>query len=247
MSLLKYTLRIADNSLILAQRLSAWCSTSHTLEEDLALTNISLDLFGQANSFLEYASEIDGTKSINDFAFKRNEREFYNLQITEQENGHFGDTIVRQFLFSSFFFLFYSELSNSKDKSLSALAQKSLKEVKYHLQHSKSWMIRLGDGTNESKEKIQESLNNLWEFTGEFWEMDEIDNKILKSGIGVDNSELKKDWNIIVNKTLENATLNRPEDGYMKTGSKKGFHSEYLGHLLANMQYLPRAYPDAKW
>ena len=138
MSLINYTLRIGDSSLILGQRLSDWCTNSPTLEEDIALTNISLDLFGQANGFLEYAAKLNGTKSADDLAFKRDENQFFNLLITEQKNGHFGDTIVRQFLFSSFFLLFYTELSNSKDETLAALAAKSVKEIKYHLRHSET-------------------------------------------------------------------------------------------------------------
>ena len=247
MDLLKYTLRIADSSIILGQRLSSWCSKGPTLEEDIALSNLSLDLFGQANSLLEYASELDGTKSADDFAFKRNEREFYNLQLTEQLNGHFGDTIVRHFFFSVYSFLFYSKLSNSKDETLAAIAAKSLKEIKYHLTHSQSWVIRLGDGTEKSNQKIQKSLNDLWQFTGEFFEMDEIDQKIYKEGIGVNNSSLKSEWDKIVNTTLKQSNLKRPEDGYMQSGSKNGMHTEHLGHLLSEMQFLPRAYPDAKW
>jgi len=247
MDLLKYTLRIADSSIILGQRLSSWCSKGHTLEEDIALSNLSLDLFGQANSLLEYASELDGTKSADDFAFKRNEREFYNLQLTEQLNGHFGDTIVRHFFFSVYSFLFYSKLSNSKDETLAAIAAKSLKEIKYHLTHSKSWVIRLGDGTEKSNKKIQKSLNDLWQFTGEFFEMDDIDQKMYKEGIGVNNSSLKSEWDKIVNTTLKESNLIRPEDGHMQSGSKNGIHTEHLGHLLSEMQFLPRAYPDAKW
>ena len=247
MDLLKYTLRIADSSIILGQRLSSWCSKGPTLEEDIALSNLSLDLFGQANALLEYASKIDGTKSADDFAFKRNEREFYNLQLTEQLNGHFGDTIVRHFFFSVYSFLFYSKLSNSKDETLAAIAVKSLKEIKYHLTHSQSWVIRLGDGTEKSNQKIQKSLNDLWQFTGEFFEMDEIDQKIYKEGIGVNNSSLKSEWDKIVNTTLKESNLIRPEDGYMQSGSKNGMHTEHLGHLLSEMQFLPRAYPDAEW
>ena len=247
MDLLKYTLRIADSSIILGQRLSSWCSKGPTLEEDIALSNLSLDLFGQANSLLEYASELDGTKSADDFAFKRNEREFYNLQLTEQLNGHFGDTIVRHFFFSVYSFLFYSKLSNSKDETLAAIAAKSLKEIKYHLTHSKSWLIRLGDGTEKSNQRIQKSLNDLWQFTGEFFEMDDIDQKMYKEGIGVNNSSLKSEWDKIVNTTLKESNLIRPEDGYMQSGSKNGMHTEHLGHLLSEMQFLPRAYPDAKW
>jgi len=247
MSLLKYTLRIADSSLILAQRTSGWCSKGPTLEEDIALSNIALDLFGQANGFLEYASKIDGTKTADQLAFNRNEREFFNLQITEQKNGNFADTIVRQFLFSTYNFLFYTALANSTDETLSALANKSLKEVKYHLQHSRSWMLRLGDGTEESRNKMQTALQYFWQFTGELFEMDEIDIKMSKSGIGVENSLLKLHWDTMVNEVIEKATLKRPKDEYMQTGSKKGIHTEYLGHLLSEMQYLPRAYPNAKW
>ena len=246
-SLFTYTLRIADSSLILGQRISEWCSKGPTLEEDIALSNIGLDLFGQANAFYEYAAQLDGKKSADNLAFLRNEREFFNHQIVELENGHFGDTIMRNFLHDAFNFLFYTELSKSKDKNLAGLAAKSLKEVKYHLRHSSNWIIRLGDGTQESNKKTQTSLDNIWEFTGELFEMDEIDNELFDIGIGVNNTALKNQWDEIVNKTLKKAKLSRPEDGYMATGGKKGIHTEYLGFLLAEMQFLQRAYPDAKW
>ena len=246
-NLLQYTLRIADRSLILGQRMSEWCSKGPTLEEDIAMSNIALDLFGQANGFYEYASKLDGLKSADDLAYKRNEREFFNHQLTEQENGNFGTTTVRNFLHDAFNFLFYTELSSSKDDTLSALAAKSLKEVKYHLRHSSNWLIRLGDGTKESNLKAQEALEFLWQYTGELFGMDEVDNEMLKLGIGVDNKKLKSKWNEIINSTIEKAKLNRPEDRYMATGSRKGIHTEHLGFLLAEMQFLPRAYPDAKW
>ena len=246
-SLLQYTLRIADSSLILGQRMSEWCSKGPTLEEDIALSNIALDLFGQANGFYEYAAKLDGKKSTDDLAFLRNEREFFNHQMVELENGHFGDTIVRNFLHDAFNFLFYAELAKSKDETLAALAAKSIKEVKYHLRHTSNWLIRLGDGTEKSNAKVQESLDNIWQFTGELFEMDEVDKELLNLGIGVDNSALKSEWDNIVNKTLKKAKLSRPEDGYMATGGKKGMHTEYLGFLLAEMQFLQRAYPNAKW
>ncbi|MEC7864140.1 MAG: 1,2-phenylacetyl-CoA epoxidase subunit PaaC [Bacteroidota bacterium] len=246
-TLFTYTLRIADSSLILGQRMSEWCAKGPTLEEDIALSNISLDLFGQANGFYEYASQLDGKRSADDLAFLRNEREFFNHQLVEIENGHFGNTTVRNFLHDAFNFLFYTELSKSKDETLAALAAKSLKEVKYHLRHSTNWLIRLGDGTKESNEKTQEALDNIWQFTNELFEMDEIDKKLLTNGIGVNNTELKNQWDEIVNNTLAEAKLTRPEDGYMATGGKKGMHTEYLGFLLAEMQFLQRAYPDAKW
>jgi len=246
-NLLKYTLRIADSSLILGQRMSQWCSKGPTLEEDIAMSNIGLDLFGQANGFYKYAAQLDGSKSPDDLAFRRNEREFFNHQLSEQENGNFGTTTVRNFLHDTFNFLFYTELSSSKDETLAALATKSLKEVKYHLRHSRNWIIRLGDGTKDSNSKVQQALNSLWQYTGELFEMDEVDNEILKKDIGVDNTKLKPKWDEIVNKTLEEAKLNRPEDGYMATGGKQGIHTEYLGFILAEMQFLQRAYPDAKW
>ena len=243
----KYILRIADTTLILSQRLSEWCSKGPSLEEDIALSNISLDLLGQANGLLEYVSKLNGEISPDEYAFKRDEREFYNFQICEIENGHFGDTIMRQFLIDIYFKLYYQELEKSKDETLSALATKSLKEVSYHLRHSGNWVIRLGDGTQESKDKIQKSLNNIWKYTGEFFEMDELDKKMLKAKIGVNNKNLKKDWDKLVDETLIKAKLKRPEDGYMMTGSRKGIHTEMLGKILSEMQYLPRAYPDAKW
>ena len=243
----KYILRIADTTLILSQRLSEWCSKGPSLEEDIALSNISLDLLGQANGLLEYVSKLNGEISPDEYAFKRDEREFYNFQISEIENGHFGDTMMRQFLIDIYFKLYYHELEKSKDETLSALATKSLKEVSYHLRHSSNWVIRLGDGTQESKDKIQKSLNNIWKYTGEFFEMDELDKKMLKEKIGVNNKDLKKDWDKLVDETLIKAKLKRPEDGYMMTGSKKGIHTEMLGKILSEMQYLPRAYPDAKW
>ena len=243
----KYILRIADTTLILSQRLSEWCSKGPSLEEDIALSNISLDLLGQANGLLEYVSKLNGEISPDEYAFKRDEREFYNFQICEIENGHFGDTIMRQFLIDIYFKLYYQELEKSKDETLSALATKSLKEVSYHLRHSSNWVIRLGDGTQESKDKVQKSLNNIWKYTGEFFEMDELDKKMLKEKIGVNNKNLKKDWDKLVDETLIKAKLKRPEDGYMMTGSRKGIHTEMLGKILSEMQYLPRAYPDAKW
>jgi len=246
-SLFTYTLRIADSSLILGQRMTEWCTKGPTLEEDIALSNISLDMFGQANGFYEYAAQLDGSKSANDLAFLRNEREFFNHQMVEIENGHFGKTIIRNFLHDAFNLLFYTKLAESKDETLAALGAKSLKEVKYHLHHSTNWLIRLGDGTEESNAKVQESLEEIWQFTAELFEMDEIDTELLNSGIAVDNKALKLEWDKIVNNTLKKAKLKRPEDDYMATGGKKGMHTEYLGFLLAEMQFLQRAYPDAKW
>ena len=246
-SLFTYTLRIADSSLILGQRMSEWCSKGPTLEEDIAMSNISLDMFGQANGFYQYAAQLNGLKSADELAFRRNEREFFNHQLAEQENGNFGSTIVRNFLHDVFNFLFYTQLTNSKDETLSALASKSLKEVKYHLRHSSNWLFRLGDGTAESNAKAQVALEELWMYTGELFEMDTLDTELLNTGIAVDNSALKSDWDTMVNNTIAKAKLIRPEDEYMATGGKKGLHTEYLGFILSEMQFLQRAYPDAKW
>ena len=246
-NLFTYTLRIADSSLILGQRMSEWCSNGPTLEEDIAMSNISLDMFGQANGFYQYAAQLDGTKSADELAFRRNEREFFNHQLVEQENGNFGTTMVRNFLHDVFNLLFYTELSKSKDETLSALASKSLKEVKSHLRHSSNWLVRLGDGTVESNDKTQVALEELWMYTGELFEMDNLDVELLNSGVAVDNSALKSEWDKMVNNTLAKAKLTRPEDAYMATGGKKGLHTEYLGFILSEMQFLQRAYPDAKW
>ena len=247
-SLYKYVLALGDDALILGQRLSQWAYKGPFLEEDIALSNISLDMFGRANLLLEYAATLKGNGTTSDeLAFKRNEREFSNHIICEQPNGNFADTIVRQFFLDAFYKLFLQKLTNSKDEQLSAIAQKSIKETTYHLRHSSKWIIRLGDGTVESHAKVQSAIDNLWMFTNELFEMNEIDNEMLEQKIGVDCSKLKIEWDKIINEVLSEATLNRPEDANMPTGGRKGIHTEHLGHLLSDMQYLQRAYPDATW
>ena len=246
--LYKYVLALGDDALILGQRLSQWAYKGPFLEEDIALSNISLDLFGRANLLLEYAA-ILGEKgsTADDLAFKRNERQFSNHILSEQPNGNFADTMVRQFILDTFYKLFFKKLTESKDAQLSAIAQKSIKETTYHLRHSSKWIIRLGDGTDESHEKVQSAIDNLWIFTNELFKMNEIDNKMLEQKIGVDCSKLKIEWDKIINEVLSEATLNRPEDANMPTGGRQGIHTEHLGHLLSDMQYLQRAYPDATW
>jgi ring-1,2-phenylacetyl-CoA epoxidase subunit PaaC len=247
-ALINYCLRIGDTSLILGQRMSEWCSNGPILEEDIALTNIALDLFGQARTMLTYVGELEGKgRTEDDLAYKRNEREFYNSLLSERPNGHFGDTVARNFLQSAYFYHLYNALSSSKDAMISAHAAKSLKEVTYHLRHSAEWIVRLGDGTDESKDKIQTSINEIWEYTGNLFEMNEVDDILIKEGIVVNQAEIKSKWDKTVDEVLERAKLIRPKDGYMQTGSLKGMHSEYLGHLIAEMQFLPRAYPTAKW
>ena len=246
--LYQFVLGLGDDALILGQRLSQWAYKGPFLEEDIALSNISLDMFGRANLFLEYAATLKGNDvTADDLAFKRNEREFSNHIICEQPNGNFADTIVRQFFLDAFYKLFLQKLTKSKDEQLSAIAQKSIKETTYHLRHSSKWIIRLGDGTVESHAKVQSAIENLWMFTNELFEMNEIDNEMLEHKIGVDCSKLKIEWDKIINEVLSEATLNRPEDANMPTGGRQGIHTEHLGHLLSDMQYLQRAYPDATW
>ena len=246
--LFKYVLVLADDSLILAQRLSEWAYKAPFLEEDIALSNISLDLFGRATLFLEYAALIknDGSEA-DDLAFKRHEREYVNHLLCEQPNGHFGDTIMRQFLFDSFYILFLTELTKSSDEQLVAIASKSVKEVEYHLRHSSKWVIRLGDGTNESNMKIQASINRLWMYTEEFFMMDKVDEQMKKEKIGVDRKNLKLIWLKNIKNIFRQAKLDIPTETNMISGGKKGLHTEHLGHLLSDMQYLQRAFPDAKW
>ena len=247
-ALFKYVLVLADDALILAQRLSEWAYKAPFLEEDIALSNISLDLFGRAALFLEYAALVkDDDSDADDLAFKRHEREYVNHLLCEQPNGHFGDTIIRQFLFDSFYDLFLVELSKSNDKQLAAIASKSIKEVSYHLRHSSKWVIRLGDGTSESNKKIQESINKFWMYSDEFFIMNEIDKNMEKMKVGVNREALKSVWLKNIKKVFKETKLEIPNETNKIVGGKQGIHTEHLGHLLSEMQYLQRAYPDAKW
>ena len=246
--LFKYVLALGDDALILGQRLSEWAYKAPFLEEDIALSNISLDMFGRANLFLEYVTSLNGDDTTaDDLAFKRNEREFTNHLLCEQPNGNFADTMVRQFFLDAFNKLFLEKLIDSKDNQLSAISQKSIKETNYHIRHSSKWIIRLGFGTAESHAKVQSSINNLWMFTEELFEMNKNDIQMADQNIGVDCRELKPAWNKTVNDIFAEATLKRPEDGHMTTGGRQGIHTEHLGHMLSDMQYLQRSYPDAKW
>lgn len=243
-----YTLRLADDALILGHRLSELCSRGPILEEDLALTNVSLDMIGRAQALLEYAANIEAKGNTeDDLAYRRPEINYYNHLLTEQPNGDFAHTIARQLFISVFEFLFYTTLEKSTDGTLSAIAAKATKEVKYHKQHAIDWTLRLGDGTNESHKRMQKAVNDLWMYTGELFEMDEVDTFLVREGIGVDLIPIKTHWQQEMKNILDEATLALPEDTYMQTGSRKGIHTENLGHILSEMQYLQRAYPDAKW
>lgn len=247
--LFEYVLRLGDDNLILGHRLSEWCGHGPILEEDIALTNIALDCIGQASTWLKLAGKIEGNgRNEDSFAYFRTEREFRNLQLAEYPNTDFAYTIVRQFFLDVYFFYLYEVLSRSKDENISAIAEKSLKEVKYHFRHSKEWILRLGDGTEESHIKTQNAIDDLYPLTGEMFEIDLVIRSLMKENILPDITKLKTSWETIVSSIIEEATLTLPEDVvFTAQGSRQGNHSEQLGHILAEMQILPRTYPDAKW
>ncbi|MCE0799142.1 phenylacetate-CoA oxygenase subunit PaaC [Buttiauxella sp. S04-F03] len=243
-----YTLRLGDTSLVLAQRLSAWCGHAPELEIDLALANIGLDLLGQARNFLTYAAELQGDQLDEDkLAFGRDEREFHNLLLAEQPNGDFADTLVRQYLLDAWHVELFSQLAQSRDRQLAAIAAKAIKEVRYHLRFSRGWLVRLGNGTEVSQHKIQQALNKLWRFSGEMFHADELEIELAQQGIGVDPRTLKAAWEEEVFGGLRDAALVKPQEAQYRTGGKQGLHTEHLGPLLAEMQYLQRAYPNQQW
>ncbi len=244
----KFVLRLADDQLILGQRLGEWCGHAPTLEEELALANIGLDLLGQARSLFTYAGEIEGKgRGEDELAFLRPEREYLNALLLEQPNGDFAVTIVRQFFHAAFMVPFWRAMTTSSDETLAAIAAKSLKEVEYHLRHSSEWMIRLGDGTEESHRRTQDALEELWGYASEFFEMDGVSLEMQESGAGVDATALKPEWDASVNAVLERAGLTRPADSWSQSGGRTGQHSEHLGHILSELQYMQRSYPGLSW
>lgn len=248
-ALFEYLIRLADDRLILGHRLSEWCGHGPILEEDIALSNIALDYIGHAASLYEYAAEIEGEgRHRDEMVYFRNDVEYKNLKITELPVGDYGFTTARQFLFSAFSYFLYERLADVKDKQFSGMIQKHFKEVKYHLRHSREWVLRMGDGTDESHDRIQKSFDELWSYTGEFFYMDEIDELLVNEGLAVNTEEFNLNWKTLVTETLEEATLQVPDfDQFMATGGRKGLHTEHLGPLLAEMQHLRRSYPDANW
>ena len=244
----EYTIRIADNALILGHRLSEWCGHGPVLEQDIAMTNIALDLIGQARSLYQYAAEIQNEgKTEDDIAYLRDVFEFKNILLVEQPNGDFADTIVRQFYFSAFQYPFYQKLVNSKDNILRGVAEKAVKELAYHLRWSSEWLIRLGDGTEESHQRAQKAINHLWTYSGEAFIADELDIWAFTEGYGVDLESIKTAFDETINAVLTETTLTKPIDPYMQKGGKQGRHTEYLGYILAEMQFMQRAYPNMTW
>ena len=246
--LFEYLLRLGDNCVILGQRLAEWCGKSPVLEEELALMNVGLDSLGQARLFLDYAGKVEGKGRDEDrLAFYRDAQAWRNLLLVEQPNGDFAKTMARQFFFDCFQYLQFEALTQSTDKTISEIATKSLKEITYHRRHSSDWVIRLGDGTDESHARMQKAIEELWGYTPEMFDMDDLEIEMLAKGIGVDLTALKPKWDDMINQVLTEATLTRPEDTWAVRGSREGKHSEHLGFLLAEMQFLPRAYPEARW
>ncbi|HSD14876.1 MAG TPA: 1,2-phenylacetyl-CoA epoxidase subunit PaaC [Flavobacterium sp.] len=246
--LIQYILGIADNSLILGQRLGELCGHGPSLETDIALTNISLDLFGQTRSYYQYAAKLQGGDATEDtIAFLRLEREYKNVLLAEQPNTDFAYVIGRQFLFDVYHLAFLEELQNSTDEMLSAIAKKSIKEVLYHVRFTSDWIKRLGDGTEESHTRIQNAINDLWIFTDELFHQTDADKAMVAEKIGVDVTLLKTAYYEKVSAVLNEATLQTPEMEYFQKGGKNGVHSEHMGYILTEMQYMQRTYPNMTW
>ncbi|HRE24442.1 MAG TPA: phenylacetate-CoA oxygenase subunit PaaC [Bacteroidia bacterium] len=247
-ALYNYCLRLADSNMIHGQRLAEWCSRGPFLEEDIALSNMSLDMIGQAEMLYEYAStQSEAEHSADDLAFRRSEREYFNCLLVEQENGDFAQTMMKVFLYSAFAKQLYESLLNSNNETLSGFAAKAIKEVKYHLRHSSEWLIRFGNGTDESKRRVQQAVTNLWRFTQDMFEMNDADAALVDSGISFTTETLSAKWQLNVNEIFAAANINIPEPNNTITGGYNGIHTEHLGVMLCEMQYLQRAYPDAKW
>ena len=243
-----YALRLGDDALVLTQRLSEWSSRAPELEEDVALTNIALDLLGQARSLLTYAAELEGAgRTEDDLAYLRDEREFTNVQLVEQPRGDFAVTIARQLLFSTYQQLLYTSLRSSTDPTLSAIAAKAVKEVAYHVDHAEQWTRRLGDGTAESHARMQAGLDAMWPFVAELFEADDLVRGLAADGVAVDPSTLQPEWDRRVDAVLAAATLTRPTPTWTARGGRSGIHSEHMGFLLAELQHLHRSHPGATW
>jgi ring-1,2-phenylacetyl-CoA epoxidase subunit PaaC len=246
--LVLYTLRRADDALILGHRLSEWCGHAPMLEEDMALANMGLDLLGQARELYSCAARVEGQGNDEDkFAYLRDVRQYRNLLLVEQPNGDFAHTLVRQFFYAAFADLYWRAMMNSRDTTLAAIAAKSEKESAYHLRHSSEWMLRLGDGTAESHRRAQTAIDDLWAFTGEMFQVDDSERALIDAGIAVDPATLRSQWLKTVSDIVTEATLVLPKSDWMQQGGRSGRHSEHLGHLLSELQSMQRTFPGVTW
>jgi ring-1,2-phenylacetyl-CoA epoxidase subunit PaaC len=247
-ALFEYVLRMSDDSLILAQRLGEWCGHGPILEEDIALTNISLDLIGQAISLYDLAANLEGKGRNHDqLAYMRYELEYKNVLLVEQPNGDFAMTMLRQFFFDAFRLPLYEALMQSPVEQLAAIAAKSVKETRYHLKHSSEWVIRMGDGTDESHKRAQDAIDHLWRYTHEMFYVDAIDHALLADGKIPNMETIQAKWMTTVTSILQEATLEIPKNNWKFEGGREGRHSEHMGYLLADLQYMQRAYPNMEW
>ncbi len=246
--LYNYTLRLADCNMIHAQRLSEWCSKGPFLEEDIALTNIALDLLGQAEMFYNYAASLNQHQlNADELAFRRSERQYFNALIVELPNGDFAQTMLKIFFYAAYSKVVYDFLSQSSDETLKAIATKAVKEVRYHLRHSSEWIIRFGKGTEESKVRLESALVELWRFTDDLFLMNDSDKNLILQNITVDSALIRSQWGTMVDQVFEQADMKIPDLENSIVGGFNGIHTEHLGHLLCEMQFLQRAYPDAQW
>lgn len=247
-SLINYTLHLADNALIMGHRNSEWCGHGPILEQDIAISNIALDGIGQARNFYQYAALLSGNGATEDsLAYLRDVIDYKNLLLTELPNGDWAQTILRQFLFSTYQYYFYQQLEKSADQQLAAIAEKSLKEVTYHVRWSSEWVIRLGDGTEESHKRLSNAVTELWNYTGELFIPAPYEKELVATGIAVDLSVIRPLWQQKVSEVFTEATIAIPEKNFAHQGGKEGIHTEHLGYILAEMQFLQRAYPGAEW
>jgi ring-1,2-phenylacetyl-CoA epoxidase subunit PaaC len=246
--LVLHTLRRADDALILGHRLSEWCGHAPILEEEMALSNIALDLIGQARELYGYAGEVEGKGNDEDrLAYLRDVRQYRNLLLVEQPNGDFAQTMVRQLFYSAFADLHWRAMMASRDTTLAAIAAKSEKESAYHLRHVSEWIIRLGDGTEESHARTQAAIDHLWAFTGEMFSVDDSERALIDAGIAIDPATLRDRWLEIVTDVVNTATLALPQNNWMQQGGRSGRHSEHLGHLLSELQSMQRTFPGLTW
>ena len=247
-NLFQYLLRLGDDRLVLGHRLSEWCGHGPILEEDIALANIALDLIGQATLYLKLAGETEGKgRSEDDLAYFRDAIDYRNVQLVEMPDGDYAMTMVRQFLFDVFSYHQLEQLQSSKHSEIAGIAAKGFKEVRYHVRHSSEWVVRMGDGTEESHDRAQKAVNHLWRFTGELFQADDVDRAMKDEGIGADLDAIKPKWNDIVTDVLNRATLVVPNDPPAMTGGRRGRHTEHLGHMLSEMQIVARSHPGAAW